>query len=133
MSRRPARRPKNRSGSASPGTHGVARCLSKLGVCSREQAAALVREGRVAIDGEKIADPERRTDPRRERISVDGRPVRARATVVIAMNKPPGIVTTRSDERGRRTVYDLLGSRAEWVFPVGRLDAQTSGLLLLTN
>jgi 23S rRNA pseudouridine2605 synthase len=107
--------------------------LSKLGFASRAEAAALVRAGRVRVDGRPVTDPERRTDPRRERISVDGHRVAARATIVLAMHKPTGVVTTRKDERGRATVYDLLPTRAGWVFPVGRLDAATSGLLLFTN
>lgn len=68
-----------------------------------------------------------------DEIAVDGAPVRKQAFVYILMNKPPGLVTTRSDERGRATVYDLLGEVGRWVFPVGRLDKDTTGLLLFTN
>jgi len=68
-----------------------------------------------------------------DRIAVEGVTVEKKKFVYIMMNKPAGVVTTRSDERARRTVYDLLGDVARWVFPVGRLDKETSGLLLLTN
>jgi 23S rRNA pseudouridine2605 synthase len=116
-----------------PGTHGLARWLSKLGFASRTEAARLVAAGRVTVDGRPARDPERRTDPRRETIAVDGRAVRARAPLFFAMHKPAGVITTFSDERGRRTVYDLLPRLDAWVFPVGRLDAETTGLLLFTN
>jgi len=68
-----------------------------------------------------------------DRISVDGKSVRPKSTIAILLNKPAGVVTTRSDELGRRTVYDLIGEPGEWVFPVGRLDKDTTGLLIMTN
>jgi 23S rRNA pseudouridine2605 synthase len=116
-----------------PRGHGLARCLSKLGFASRADAARLVAAGRVTVGGRVIRDPDRRTDPARETIAVDNRPVRAVQPIYLAMHKPVGPITTWSDERGRRTVYDLLPPLASWVFPVGRLDAETSGLLLFTN
>ncbi|MCP1376358.1 pseudouridine synthase [Dyella lutea] len=114
--------------------HGLARVLSKLGVCSRSQAEQAVREGRVTVDGRRIRDPERPTDAERERLALDGRPVGAADRVYIALNKPRGVVVSASDERGRDTVYGLLeGAGLPWLGPVGRLDRASEGLLLLSN
>jgi 23S rRNA pseudouridine2605 synthase len=88
----------------------------------------------VRVNGREALDPARWILPRRDRVVVDGRGVGDDATrVVIALHKPKGCVTTRSDPGGRRTVYDVLGDVGRWVFPVGRLDRDTSGLLVLTN
>ncbi|HLQ39188.1 MAG TPA: pseudouridine synthase [Planctomycetota bacterium] len=111
----------------------LARALSKLGVLSRTQAAAAIRQGRVALDGKPERDPDRWIDPDRGRISLDGAPVLRQETLCYLLHKPAGVVTTRSDERGRRTVYDLLPADLPWLFPVGRLDQDSSGLLLLSN
>jgi 23S rRNA pseudouridine2605 synthase len=119
--------------------HGLARVLSKLGVCSRSQAQALVRTGRVRVNGRIVRDPEAPTDGARDRIAVDGEEVSAREKIYLALNKPRGYVTTASDERGRDTVYDLLKSTgtatapATWLAPVGRLDKASEGLLLFSN
>lgn len=114
--------------------HGLARVLSKLGVCSRSQATAWVLAGRVAVNGRICRDPEFPTDVRIDRFVVDGREISAAAPVYIALNKPRGLVTTASDERGRATVYDLLrDSDLPWLGPVGRLDRASEGLLLLSN
>ncbi|MGN6740412.1 MAG: pseudouridine synthase [Dyella sp.] len=114
--------------------HGLARVLSKLGVCSRSQAEQAVRDGRVSVDGRRMLDPERPTDPAREAIALDGASVRAAAPVYIALNKPRGIVVSAADERGRDTVYDLIkGAGLPWLGPVGRLDRASEGLLLLSN
>ncbi len=112
----------------------LARALSKFGVCSRKEGERLVEAGRVAVDGEVVRFPARRIDPRRHLVSVDGRPVGdATARVVVALHKPPGFITSRTDPGGRSTVYDLLADLEPWVFPVGRLDRDTSGLLILTS
>lgn len=121
---------------------GLARALSKLGYCSRSRAAALIRSGRVTVDGEVRRDPE--TPVRTlNRIAVDSEPVELRAYVYLMLNKPRGILTTASDERGRETVYSILRGQPDaedlqqpslpWVAPVGRLDKASEGLLLLTN
>jgi 23S rRNA pseudouridine2605 synthase len=88
----------------------------------------------VEVNGAVQRAPGRWIDPGRDRVTVDGRRVRDEtARVVLAFHKPRGVVTTRSDPAGRRTVYDVLGDVGRWVFPVGRLDRDTSGLLVLTN
>lgn len=113
--------------------HGLARVLSKLGFASRSEAADLIKAGRVKVTGRVVKDPERRTFIGKEKIEVDGRSVEAGEKIYLAMNKPLGVLTTYSDPQGRPTVYDFLPSMSSWVFPVGRLDAKTTGLLLFTN
>jgi 23S rRNA pseudouridine2605 synthase len=110
------------------------RALSKLGFASRSEARALILAGRVSIDGKTATNPARRVTPETIAIAIDGRePSRETATIVIALHKPRGYVTTRSDPEGRNTIYDVLGDLPHRVIPVGRLDLATSGLLLLTN
>jgi len=131
---RPSRPPSRTSANASTPRHGLARVLSKLGVCSRSQAEKAVREGRVSVDGRVVLDPEQSADATRQRILFDGEPVAENKRVYIALNKPRGIVVSASDERGRDTVYDLLKSAGlPWLGPVGRLDKASEGLLLLSN
>ena len=109
------------------------RLLSRLGLCSRTAAAELVRAGRVRVAGRVVRNPETWVDPARERVELDGRPVRAAKPLYLLLNKPKGFLTSFGDPRARRTVYDLLTDAPAWVFPVGRLDRDTSGLLLLSN
>jgi 23S rRNA pseudouridine2605 synthase len=112
----------------------LARALSKFGVCSRAEAERWIAAGRVSVDGEVVLWPARRIDPRRHRVKVDGRPVGDDTErMVLALHKPAGYVTTRVEPGGRPTVYDLLEGVGRWVFPVGRLDRDTSGLLIVTN
>lgn len=115
---------------------GLARALSKLGYCSRSQAAGLIRTGHVTLNGRTRRDPETPVQVERDRITVDGREIKAAGNVYLIMNKPRGLVTSASDEKGRETVYSILAQRGEslpWVAPVGRLDKASEGLLLLTN
>jgi 23S rRNA pseudouridine2605 synthase len=117
-------------------TAGLARVLSKVGYCSRSQANLLIRAGRVQLNGSLRRDPETPVRMERDRISVDGNPVKAQQKIYLMMNKPRGLVTTASDEKGRETVYSLLeqrGQMSRWIAPVGRLDKASEGLLLLTN
>lgn len=111
----------------------LARALSKLGAASRTEAEALVRAGRVRVNGRVARSPALRVDPGRDRIELGGAPVRRAAPVWLVLHKPAGCVTTRRDPGGRPTVYDLLPPGASHVGPVGRLDADTTGLLLFTN
>jgi pseudouridine synthase len=112
---------------------GLERILSKSGAASRKQAADWIRGGRVRVNGAVILDPEAWFDPERDAITIDGRRLAPRAKLYVALHKPRGYLTTRSDPGGRPTVYDLIADVDAWVIPVGRLDADTSGLLLLTN
>jgi 23S rRNA pseudouridine2605 synthase len=112
---------------------GLARALSKLGFCSRSRAAELIRQGRVRLNGATRRDPETPVHLERDRIEVDRSPVEARSLIYLMLNKPRGVVTTASDEKGRETVYSLLPENPPWVGPVGRLDKASEGLLLLTN
>ena len=125
--------PTDKARSAAP-RHGVARVLSKLGLCSRTEAARWVLAGRVAVNGRLVRDPEFPVVQGRDALSLDGAPIEAAGRVVIALNKPRGLVTTASDERGRDTVYRCLeGSGLPWLAPVGRLDQASEGLLLMSN
>jgi 23S rRNA pseudouridine2605 synthase len=112
---------------------GLARALSKLGFCSRAQAAQLIRKGKVRVNGAIRRDPETPVHPGKDRIEIDGQRIAASQKIYFALNKPRGIVTTASDEKGRDTVYSLLSADLPWVAPVGRLDKASEGLLLLTN
>lgn len=127
MSRRPpsSRRP--------PGTVSLERALSKLGIASRGEARRWIEEGRVAVDGRPAADPLAPVVPERIRITVDGQPSGRAAPLTVLLHKPRGVVTTRSDPEGRPTVYSCLEGIETFLGPVGRLDAATTGLLLLTN
>ncbi len=116
-----------------PATVPLARALSKLGVASRSEAVALVRGGRVAVDGRVVRSPASPVVPEHAAIEIDGRPIRRASTVTILLNKPRGVVTTSRDPQGRPTVLDLAADAPGRVFPVGRLDLATTGLLLLTN
>ncbi|HZP65877.1 MAG TPA: pseudouridine synthase [Rudaea sp.] len=125
--------PRRHRAEAPPARHGLARVLSKRGVCSRSEASALIRAGRVRVDGRTIRDPESPTAPD-ARIRVDDADAAPVEKVYIALNKPRGCVTTASDERGRRTVYEFLhGAALPWLAAVGRLDKASEGLLLFTN
>ena len=108
------------------------RVLSARGVESRRKAEDLIRAGRVTVDGETVTELGTKVDPRRARITVDGQVLRPQRLRYILLNKPIGFITTTDDERGRRTVMDLVNV-PERVYPVGRLDRDTEGLLLLTN
>ncbi len=112
---------------------GLARAISKLGYCSRSQAAEMIREGRVRQNGSVRRDPEFPVRMGKDRITIDGRPLQAKQKIYIVLNKPRVVVTTASDEQGRDTVYSCLPPGLPWLAPVGRLDMASEGLLLMTN
>jgi 23S rRNA pseudouridine2605 synthase len=112
---------------------GLARALSKLGYCSRSQATELIRTGRVRLNGGVRRDPETPVRWDRDRVVVDGKAIEPQSKIYLMMNKPRGLVTTASDEKGRDTVYSLLDESLPWIAPVGRLDKASEGLLLVTN
>ena len=112
---------------------GLARVLSKLGYCSRSRAFDLIRAGRVELNGRICRDPETPVHSERDRIEVDGKELTDRAKIYLMFNKPRGVVTSASDEKGRGTVYAYMDETLPWVAPVGRLDKASEGLLLLTN
>lgn len=112
---------------------GLARALSKQGICSRSAASALILAGRVRLNGAIVRDPETPTHIN-SHIEVDGERIAGAPSVYVMLHKPRGLVTTAQDERGRDTVYHCFTDSAlPWVAPVGRLDQASEGLLLFTN
>jgi len=107
------------------------RALARAGVASRRAAEELIRDGKVRVDG-AVATLGAKVDPERHRITVSGRPIKLQARRWLAFHKPLGVVTTASDEEGRRTVLDYIPDPAGLTY-VGRLDVMTTGLLLLTT
>jgi 23S rRNA pseudouridine2605 synthase len=111
----------------------LSRALSKLGILSRAQASEAIRAGRVRVNGRVVLDPSTDVVPETARIDVDGVTGGRRTWRTVLLHKPRGVVTTRRDPQGRKTVFDLLGATARGLIAVGRLDMATSGLLLLTT
>ena len=119
--------------------------MSKLGYCSRSRATGLILSGHVTLNGKIRLDPDTPVSGQNDQIAVDGKLVGPQEKIYLMLNKPRGVVTTASDEKGRETVYGLLSGRSSyeknnqqpahqpWVAPVGRLDKASEGLLLLTN
>ncbi|CAA9535289.1 MAG: Ribosomal large subunit pseudouridine synthase B [uncultured Solirubrobacteraceae bacterium] len=111
----------------------LAKFLAHAGVASRRAAEDIVREGRVTVGGEVVTDPARDVDET-SRVAVDGRGLRgAEERTVYLVNKPRGVVSTAKDTHGRPTVVSLIRGERARLYPVGRLDADTTGLILLTN
>jgi len=140
--RRPERRASPATGtrttasSTSPSAprHGLARVLSKAGLCSRTEAARWIADGRVTVDGRVINNPEFPIIDGRHHVRVDGQPLDAPKRVYLMLNKPRGLVTTAQDERGRDTVYRCLDAAGlPGSAPVGRLDKASEGMLLFSN
>ena len=112
----------------------IQKILAHAGIASRRKAEQLMVEGRVRVNGAVVTELGTKADPERDHIKVDGKRIHAPERLVyIAMNKPRDCVTTVSDPQGRRTVMGLLKGVKERVYPVGRLDYQSEGLLLFTN
>jgi 23S rRNA pseudouridine2605 synthase len=109
------------------------RVLSKAGMGSRTEARRWIAEGRVKVNGRVLRDPDHWIDLERDRVAFDGKPLRKAEQTYLLLYKPKGYITTYRDPQGRPTIYDLLPERDRYLFPVGRLDLETSGLLILTN
>ena len=108
--------------------------LSQAGIASRRASETLMLEGRVSVNGKTVMELGTKADPARDDIRVDGSRIKkAQQHIYLLMNKPRGYVTTRSDPHKRKTVLDLLKGVREYIYPVGRLDYETEGLLILTN
>ena len=111
----------------------LAKYLAHAGVASRRAAEKLIADGRVTVEGQKVTDPARDVDAD-SAVSVDGRPIEgAEPRLIYAVNKPVGVVSTAHDTHGRPTVIELVPAAGVRLYPVGRLDADSSGLMLLTN
>jgi pseudouridine synthase len=109
------------------------RVLSRAGIASRATTRTLIAEGRVKVNGRVTKNPDHWVEAGKDKVHFDGRPLRSEKRIYIALNKPSGVVTSHGDKEKRPTVYDYLKKLDRWVFPVGRLDMDTSGLLILTN
>jgi 23S rRNA pseudouridine2605 synthase len=109
------------------------RVLSKAGLGSRTEARKWIGAGRVKVNGKVEGDPNRWIDLEQDAVLFDDQPIEKAAPVYLLLHKPAGYLTTYRDPEGRKTIYDLLPDRDRYLFPVGRLDLDTSGLLILTN
>jgi 23S rRNA pseudouridine2605 synthase len=117
-----------------PGGVRLQKVLAAAGVGSRRHCEEMIGAGRVEVDGQTVRRFGARVDPEHQIIRVDGKRIPSRQDIVyLAFNKPPKVLTSMSDDRGRKTITDFLGDRAERLFHVGRLDYDTEGLMLLTN
>jgi 23S rRNA pseudouridine2605 synthase len=116
---------------------GLARAISKMGYCSRSRAEEAIRAGRVRINGALRRNVEAPVHLGKDRVEIDGHEIKKAEKIYLMLNKPRGVVTTASDERGRETIYSFLqkykDASLNWVAPVGRLDKASEGLLLITN
>jgi len=111
----------------------LSKLIADAGVASRRKAADLIRAGRVRVDGAPVTEPGTPVDPDSQRVEVDGEPVHLQPKRYFLLNKPRGPISAAMDERGRKTVLDLLPDMDARLYPAGRLDADTEGLLLITN
>jgi pseudouridine synthase len=109
------------------------RVLSKAGLGSRTEARSWIGAGRVRVNGRVIRTPDHWVDLERDRVTLDGKPVRGAKKIYLLLYKPKGYLTSHTDPEGRPTVYDLVRDAGIWVVPVGRLDLDTTGLLIMTN
>ena len=109
------------------------RVFSKTGTGSRTDARSWIGAGRVRVNGKVIQNPDHWVDLEKDRVTLDGKPLKAAKPTYILLYKPKGYLTTWRDPEGRPTIYDLAADAGTWLSPVGRLDLDTSGLLLLTN
>lgn len=132
----PSRQPPKGTKAPPPGDRPLKtleRVLSKAGVGSRTEARRWIGDGRVKVNGRVEGDPNRWVDLERDEIRFDDKPLAAAEKTYLLLHKPAGYLTTYRDPEGRATIFDLLQDRDRYLFPVGRLDLDTSGLLILTN
>ena len=112
----------------------IQKILSRAGIASRRASEKLMVDGRVTVNGTTVTELGAKADPARDDIRVDGRRIKVeQRRVYLLVNKPRGYVTTRSDPQRRPTVMDLIGGAGAYIYPVGRLDFESEGLLLMTN
>lgn len=132
---KPGRRPikASRRAPRKPQLKTLDRVLSKAGLGSRTEARKWIAAGRVKVNGKLVQSPDHWVDFARDRVTLDDRPVQRAENIYLLLYKPTGYLTTFKDPEGRPTVYDLIRDAGRWVVPVGRLDQDTSGLLLLTS
>jgi len=107
--------------------------LAEAGVASRRASEQIIRAGRVAVNGQTINELGTKIEPIHDQVTVDGQPIRSRRKIYVVLNKPPGLVCSRSDELGRPTIYELVPKEWRHLHSVGRLDFNSEGLLFLTN
>jgi pseudouridine synthase len=126
-------KPRDRNAAARPTLKTIERLISKAGIGSRTDARTWIGAGRIRVNGKVIQNPDHWIDPARDRITLDGKPLRPAAKVYLLLYKPKGYLTTHTDPGGRPTVYGLVAGAGVWLVPVGRLDLDTTGLLIMTN
>ncbi|MFA5059595.1 MAG: pseudouridine synthase [Candidatus Omnitrophota bacterium] len=107
--------------------------LSHSGLCSRREAMKIIQQGRVSLNGQITTEPSTPVDPVKDNVAVDGQDIKSSAHEYILLNKPKGYVTTTADPHAQKTVLDLVPKEFQHLYPAGRLDQDTQGLLLLTN
>src|SRR5438270_741325 len=107
--------------------------LAEAGVASRRASEQVIREGRVSVNGETVTELGSKVDPGHDRVVVDGKPVKSKRKIYIALNKPRGLVCSKKDELARPTIYELLPKEWGHLNSVGRLDFNSEGLIFLTN
>lgn len=123
---------RSRSGGDSDGAR-LQKVLAEAGVASRRASEQIIAEGRVRVNGKKVTQMGVRVDPENDEIEVDGTPIRRKPRRYVAINKPRGVLCTQSDEKGRAIVSDLLPPEWDGMYPVGRLDRDTEGLIFMTD
>lgn len=107
--------------------------ISQAGIASRRESEKIILEGRVSVNGRIVTELGTKVQPKKDRIKIDGKPITAEQNVYILLYKPKGVMSTRQDPQGRKTVVDLVRDIPERIYPVGRLDYNTEGLLIMTN
>jgi pseudouridine synthase len=107
--------------------------LADAGVASRRASEQIITEGRVSVNGDPVTELGKKVNPLHDRVAVDGKPIRAKRKIYLALNKPRGLVCSKKDELGRATIYELLPKEWDHLHSVGRLDFNSEGLLFLTN